>query len=161
MKKISIASSILIIASVLLATACGPHGGHHFFPGHFGEKRIKHLERDLKLTEAQKAQFRGIMERMRKDIVADLEEKQEFMKSLEIRIQGDNPNINEIVALTRTHMKKGEARMEQKLDYITEFYAILNPQQKQQLLQKARAHLADKNEHMDEFIKDLKNKKED
>jgi len=157
MKKKMIGFSAVVLLGVLAAAGCGHRGGCHPFggPGHFAEKRIRQLEQELKMTDTQKAQFRELRGRLKGDIITDFGEKRKLMDTVNERLKADNPGIDEIVTLARAQMRKSHARMEEKLSYITEFYNILNPEQKRILVQKVREHLADKEKMTDKLLEHL------
>ena len=158
MKKkviIGICSGVLILGTVFTVTACRSHRCHSRMAVRFAERAVERVEDELNLNETQKKQFAAIRVRIKADVITHLEERSSFMDQIDAKLNSKNPNVDEVTTLIRNNMRKNHAKMEQKLSYISEFYNILNAEQKQILLNKIREKMEEKQDCLEEVVDTL------
>lgn len=157
-KKMFLGIGVLCVGLALAVTSCGGPGPGRCrgFHGRFIERKVRQIEEDLKLTDTQKTQFRELRGRIRNDIVNALTERKQLMATVREKVQGDTANVDELVAIARAQMRKQHARMEEKLSYISEFYNMLNPEQKRIFTQKVREHLSNRGDRIDGMIERIR-----
>ena len=141
---------LFILTSGLLVfsfTGCQPRGFHGpgFHPGIHGKDLSKRfLERmdkkvsKLGLNEIQQEKYNGI----RKKLEADLNEMEKnrklFFLEMKNEINSENPDMDKLAGMVKTKLEKMPGHMGKNIDYFTEFYSILDEEQKGRVLKEIR-----------------------
>ena len=114
-------------------------------PEFFLERMDERVEQ-LNLDKAQKARFQEIRAQVKKEMESSREEGREFFKNLKAELGKENPDMTTVAALIKAQTGRIETRVGMGVDRFLEFYGVLNPEQKEKVLAKAREHL-DKPHH--------------
>ena len=131
-KSIMIAAILMALAAGLATTAFGQHRGMDF--GRHDGWMLKHMAKQLNLTETQKTQMKGIMANEKSKV-------QPMMQQLRQNEQAENANVN---ASFDENQARAFANKQAQLmtDMIVEkertrsqVYALLTPEQRQKALQ--------------------------
>ncbi len=153
--KLIFGTAVAAAGLALTLVSCGPRFGERGCMRHherFLERKVSQIESDLSLTDAQKAKFKELRGRVKSDILAGLNERKQVLALVREKVKGDTANVDEIVAIVRTQMRKNHGKMEEKIGYISEFYNMLTPEQKRIFTRKVREHLDKRDDRMDGFI---------
>ena len=140
-KKFFITTAILMAVAAGLATsALAQRSGRGF--GHHSGWMLKHMAKELNLTDAQQTQIKGIM--------ADGKTRtMPLMKQLRQNKQAENANINGTFNETQARAFAGKQAqimtdlMVEKQRTRSQIYAVLTPEQRQkaqQLMQERQQH---------------------
>jgi hypothetical protein len=130
---------IIVTAPLLICgfiVSCGHvHPHHHRFHAKRLETmvtlRMDNEAKRLGLTESQKEEYEAIKERMKSDFENDLSEFRKVPDEVLELLESNDPNLNKIIDDLKLRMvEKPDPRMKY-LDYIVEFYNILDDRQKE------------------------------
>jgi len=131
-KSIIFAAILMALAAGLATTAFGQHRGMGF--GRHNGWMLKHMARQLNLTEAQRTQIKGIMANEKTKI-------KPMMQQLRQNEQAENANVNGTFDenQARTFANKQAQLMTdlivEKERMRSQVYAVLTPEQRQKALQ--------------------------
>ncbi len=131
---------ILIALSVFFLVFSGcmhrPFGGDDFPAGAL-EHIDDHVE-DLNLTDAQNAEYLKIRAKIEAELIKNKASHDEFKTTVKNKINEENPDLKEVTALLRTKLNKMPQGISKYLDFMDEFYDILDDQQKAEILEEIR-----------------------
>ena len=138
-RKAIIVSLVSIIAMLGLFSGCSRHRWHSGDPSaRIMEHMDEHVE-DYNLTEEQKKQYQKIRANVETDIAKQIAQHKEFKAILIEKINVDNPDISEVNRLLKEELNEMPQKISAHLDYMEEFYNILNPEQQKMVLDEIRS----------------------
>jgi len=117
-------------ASFLLFFA-GCHG-HHKREGYM-LKRLDHVAKKLDLNESQQKQYEAIRENVKKKMDTGREERKKDMAYLKAEFSKQEVDIDALATEMKGRMKKRPDMMSDGIDTFSQFYKILNNEQKTKL----------------------------
>jgi len=145
-KSIILAAILMALAAGLATTAFGQHRSMGF--GHNNAWMLKHMAKQLNLTDAQKTQIKGIMADEKTRI-------KPMMQQLRQNQQAENANVNGSFDenQARTFANKQAQLMTdlivEKEHMRSQVYAVLTPEQRQKALQL----MQERQQHRQERVK--------
>jgi hypothetical protein len=93
--------------------------------------RMDNEAKRLGLSESQMEKYEAIKERMKADFENDLDEFRKIPDDVLELLESDDPDLKEVISDLKVRMvEKPDPRMKY-LDYIVEFYNILDDRQKE------------------------------
>jgi Spy/CpxP family protein refolding chaperone len=97
-------------------------------------KKVDSEVKDLDLTPEQQTKYQAIRSRLEVDVRKHMDSMKQLHGDIEKNLKGDRPDVNAMAAqLKKQFAEEGDPR--QKLvDYVVEFYNILNPEQQKKLI---------------------------
>ena len=104
-------------------------------------ERMDGKVKELNLNDSQKEKFAEIRVRIEKSMESGREEGRAFFEKLKTELNRDAPDMKAVAALIKTQMGRFQDRVGLGVDHFVEFYGILDAEQKEQVLAKAREHL--------------------
>lgn len=128
---------VFVLIAAFLAGCHGPRHADKYFPKRVLEHIDDHVE-DLNLTEAQNEQYLEIRSRLEADLIKQRESHKAFKAELLTVIDNEESGVNEITTKLRTKTGDIPGALNLYLDYIDEFYAILDDQQKAVMMEEIR-----------------------
>jgi len=147
---------MLIISGVLvmvLATAGFAISG---FKNHYGrshekgfvkEKVLSHMDytmQELKLSPVQQAKYSAIREKMSMGMEGAIERHSIAKDAMHAELDRPQPNLKALAASLKKEVEAMPMTVTVQIDYMIEVYDILDTNQQQQLVQKLKEHMADK-----------------
>ena len=138
-RKAFMVSLVSIIAMLGLISGCSRHRWHD---GDRSARILEHMDEhveDLKLTEEQQKQYQKIRANVEADIAKQMSQHKEFKAVLIEKINVDNPDISEINSLIKAELNEMPQKVSVHLDYMEEFYNILNAEQQKMVLDEIRS----------------------
>jgi hypothetical protein len=127
-----------VLVSAGLISGCGPH---MFCDGNFSEHVLSRMDsrvEKLELSESQQQKYEEIRLKVKANLDKGKEERRKFFSDLQNEINKENPDINALAALVKTKFSHGPTHLNDNLDLFTEFYNILDEEQKDILLERLR-----------------------
>lgn len=121
-----------------LLAGCHHHGYRDAdYPAHLLEHIDEHVE-ELALSDIQNDQYLEIRSRLEADLIKQQEQHKAFKSSLLAVIDNQASQVTDITALARSKVDEVPAMAKTYLDYIDEFHAVLDEQQRAQLMEEIR-----------------------
>jgi len=111
--------------------------GDKYFP----KRMLEHIDdyvEDLKLTENQNVKYQDIRSRLEADLIKQKESHKTFKAEAITVIDNQESDVKEITSMLRTKSGDFPPMIDLYLDYIDEFFDILDEQQKAQVMEKIR-----------------------
>ena len=132
----------MLIIGVALLLICGffvscghVHPRHHRFHSRRIENmvtlRMDNEAKRLGLTDSQKEEYEAIKERMKADFENDLDEFRKVPDDVLELLESDDPDLNDVISDLKIRMVESPDPRMKYLDYIVEFYNILDDRQKE------------------------------
>ena len=123
--------------AVFLAGCHGPRHGDKYFPSRLLEHVDDHVE-DLNLTEEQNGKYLDIRARLEADLIKQRDAHKEFRTELIEVIDNQENGVKEITTKVRTKTGDIPSMVNLYLDYVDEFYEILDEQQQAIVMEEIR-----------------------
>jgi hypothetical protein len=140
MKTRRIIYSLMVLALVaIFASGCHPRR----FSDDFPQSMLEHIDdyvEDLQLTADQEDQYQNIRARLEADLIKQKAVHKNFKTSMQATINQESNGVKEITAQLRTKVKDLPDIATLYLDYIDEFYDILDDQQKTMIMDEVRTN---------------------
>ncbi|UCB46617.1 MAG: hypothetical protein JSV25_04140 [Spirochaetota bacterium] len=143
-QMLMIGIALLLICGFFVS--CGhvrprPHRFHAKHLENMATLRMDNEAKRLGLTESQMEEYEAIKERMKADFENDLEEFRKVPDHVLELLESDDPDLNEVISDLKIRMsEKPDPRMKY-LDYIIEFYNILDDRQKEIFLKDLKTEI--------------------
>jgi len=152
----AIVVSVMFLTGFGLVVADGPgrfwgdeshyrsHGGafHHRFHGKGMAdhilSRIDSRMAFLELNETQKEKVEEIKAKIKTRLTEGMEDRNALMTELRAKLNGENPDVNNVSELIKKRIRNMSSFMEENLDLFVEFYNMLDDNQKAQLIERFR-----------------------
>jgi Spy/CpxP family protein refolding chaperone len=136
-KKTIIAGSVFMIA-LLMGGVIYAFGPHHRSPmiEEFIKFKVDQMLAELNLTEDQKAQTDIIREKLRDEIHALMQRKQESHKEFFELLRTDNPDKKLLKSMIDENLEATRTKLYTVTDLMLEFHDTLNPAQRELLFEK-------------------------
>ena len=131
---------VLAIFGTIAAFLTGCHGHRHgdkYFPSRMLEHIDDHVE-DLNLTEEQNEKYLDIRARLEADLIKQREAHKAFKVELIETIDNQENGVKEITTKFRTKTGDIPGMLNLYLDYVDEFYEILDEQQQAIVMEEIR-----------------------
>ena len=146
-RSLIIGGIALLVAGVLfvgLLTGCRPFPGHgpgphRFCKNDFSEHVLKKMDKKvakLDLSEDQYEKYMEIRQRVAADLAEGMERKRQLHFEFQNEINKKEPDINIIADLFKDRLRDMPDVIGKQLDYIVEFYNILDEDQKAELIER-------------------------
>ncbi len=130
---------LLVLAlTAVFVSGCHPRRFADDFPQSMLEHIDEHVE-DLQLTAEQDGQYQNIRTRLEADLIKQKAKHEAFRNSMKGIIAEENNGVKEITARLRTEANDLPEMASLYLDYIDEFYDILDDQQKALIMDEIRS----------------------
>jgi hypothetical protein len=152
-----------VLVALGLLAGCGPHGlcdkvfsdrdarqrggfhkrwGPHRFAGkdiseHIMKRFDERVEK-LDLSEAQQKTYKEIRAKVETSLRVTKEEHRKLFEELRGEINRENPNMNVAASLVKDRFKDMPDHLAQIVDYLMEFYNVLDENQQAQVLDEMR-----------------------
>ena len=151
--KIFMATGIILVTGLIVFAGCR----HHRFCKGFPPERVADLVNSkidtivdvLTLTEDQQKQFKNLRDRIKSDFIKMRDDRLMVMDDVKEKLDAENPDLDKVVEYIKGKIKNKPNHIELGLDYFTEFYNILNKEQKEIVIQKIREGIDKKMERID------------
>lgn len=134
-RTIYILAVFAFIAAFL--TGCHHHRKDQDYPKRMLEHIDEHVE-ELQLSDTQNDQYLAIRARLETDLVKQQEDHKAFKASILTIIDREDSSVKDLTAAFRTKSKEIPGVADLYLNYIDEFYEILDDQQKAQVMEEIR-----------------------
>lgn len=131
------------LVSIGLASFSGC-GHHPFHKRDFSKHVLKRMDRRVKklnLSDSQKIKYEEIRSKVQANMTEARHERERLFEALKIEINGENPDIEAIAGLLKNRLKAFSPIMEENIDYFSDFYKILDEDQRAKVLTKLRKKL--------------------
>ncbi|MCP4351025.1 MAG: hypothetical protein GY795_36625 [Desulfobacterales bacterium] len=141
-------SLMLVIGGVAVIGAktggfgCGAFRGHH---GKSHEFFLAHMDgciETLNLSDSQMGGYKAIREKISSGIKEHKEKREQFMGDVSKEISQKNPDMEKVASMLREKISNIPDIASTHIDYALEFYNLLDDEQKQKVLEKARNRLS-------------------
>ena len=104
------------------------------------EKVDSHVEA-LELTAAQQERYQEIRAQVESELVEIGESRKAFFQEVKTEMEKDSPELTVVADLLKGHSRRFPERITFFVDRFMDFYAILEPQQKDQVVSHLKAKL--------------------
>jgi len=160
-KKYILVSAAIVSLAILVGLgatlAYGPPGswGKGFHPGfqragfhskHHGEEmsefilwRMDRHMKALDLSQEQEGRYEEMREQIKNSLAGLMEERRRFHEMMREEMNKDKPDIEALANLIKGRLEKMQAQISGKLDLFVEFYGLLDPDQKAQVIDMIRS----------------------
>jgi CBS domain containing-hemolysin-like protein len=101
------------------------------------DRRIKKLN----LSESQGMKYEEIRSKVQANMTKARHERERLFEALKTEINDGNPDIDTIAGLLKNCLKSFSPIMEENIDYFSDFYKILDEEQRAKVLKKLRKKL--------------------
>ncbi len=150
-KGLALTSTFLFVLTsgllIFTFTGCRPRGfnGPGFHPGihgkDFSQRFLERMDKKiskLELSDIQQEKYNGIRKKLETDL-NEMEKNQKlFFHEMRDEINRENPDMDKVAEMVKTKLVKMPDRMGKNIDYFTEFYSILDEDQKGRVLKEIR-----------------------
>ena len=123
---------VMVVAVLALVSGCHRHYGRDNFP----ERVIDHIDdhvEDLNLSAKQNTLYGEMKVRLQADLQKMKTEHENTKDQFKAKVNDDDSELSDITELIREKSKKVPASVSLYLDYLEEFYAILDQTQQAEL----------------------------
>lgn len=110
----------------------GPHDPEHMGPHH--EKRMRHFEEELNLTEEQKAKLNDIREKRRKARDAHVVKMKKVRDKMKTELAKEKPDGKKLMAYATQTADLVEEMTKERIDHLLTIKKVLNKEQFEKLL---------------------------
>ena len=131
--------SLLAVLVLITVFATGCHSRR--FGSDYPQAMLEHIDdevEDLQLTAEQDDQYQALRARLETDLLGQKATHDQFRQSMKALIEQETTGVKEITANLRTKIKDVPAMADLYMDYIDEFYDILDDQQKATVMDEVR-----------------------
>ena len=135
-RRFLLALSVFALIAVVVS-GCHPHR----FGGNFPKGLLEHIDsrvEDLQLTAEQEDQYLALRARLEADLLQQKTTHEQFRQSMKEFIDQEPADLKEVTARLRTKANEVPDIADRYLDYIDEFYDILDDHQKAMVMQEIR-----------------------
>ena len=108
---------------------CGGEYDSENFPKHVLE-RIDSEVAELKLTDAQQAQYREIRSRLENELIEAVNQRKAFFKKVKAEMDHETPDLKVLSALLKSRVDNFPVRADMLIDNFMAFYNMLDENQK-------------------------------
>jgi Spy/CpxP family protein refolding chaperone len=136
LKNIILGSALVLLAPFLLVSC-----GHGHCRKDMEEHMLRHLDshvKDLKLDAAQQKKYEEVRAKVASEMKAMHKQRKDTMKIMDDELKKDSPDMEKAVKSMQEKMKTRQDNMSVFGDHFLEFYAVLNPEQKKELIEDIR-----------------------
>jgi len=141
---------LLVTAGILVifgsTVSCGfvhrPH--HRFHPKRITSVVFLRMDNEatrLGLTETQERQYEEMKKRIEREVESDLQDFREMPRETIALLDEEGADLGKVVSDLKTRMAEGEGVRGKYLDYLLEFYDILDERQKDLFMEDLRKEL--------------------
>jgi hypothetical protein len=143
-KKIWVPLLILSLAVIIVGTVWAFGGPARFCPGGFEGLVLDRLDErveDLGLNEDQTRTYGALREQFKVNLRAGADKRRAMIVELNQALAQENPDIRALNAEVKARLEEVPGMLSANLDLLADFYDILDQEQKDKFLQKARRRL--------------------
>lgn len=135
----SIVLALILVAGTGLASFNGPWSpcGHGFHGRDFHSCLLGRMDdkmAELNLSPDQQERYEQIKQSISDDLGEMAQNRKQFRANIKKELEADNPDVVKIAALIKTKVGQIQTRFSDHLDEMVAFYAMLDDQQKAQVL---------------------------
>lgn len=150
-KKKTVWLSVVLLGTLVIAGAgvvgchrppmlCGGASHGEGFAKHVLEKVDSHVEA-LELTAAQQERYRELRAQVESQLVEIGQSRKAFFQEVKTEMEKDSPDLTVVADLLKAHSRRFPERMTFFVDRFIDFYAVLDTQQKDQVVSHLKGKL--------------------
>jgi hypothetical protein len=107
----------------------------------FVEKRVDEHVEELGLSESQQQDCKALRNQLKTMAAEGVERRREFFNQIRDEMDKENPDVNAIAALVKTHINHIPATIQGHVDLFVAFYNILDDNQRATIIERARKRI--------------------
>jgi transcriptional regulator with XRE-family HTH domain len=143
-RYILMGAGLLVICGFLVSCCCVPRPHHRVRGKRVSSIVFLRMDNEatrLGLTDSQTAQYEALKERVEKDMERDIRDFKQVPDEVLELLETDDPDLEEIVNDLKYRIADREDPRDKYLDYLVEFYNILDERQKELFMEDLRKEL--------------------
>lgn len=128
----------LVLALALMGCNRGPAGMQR---DKFTEHMLSGMDKMVKklnLTAPQQEKYQELRKKVENDLAKTIEDRKKLFSDLQAELDRQTPNMSAMSETVKVKIKSMSELFETHLDYFTEFYNVLDENQKAQIIQAMR-----------------------